>query len=54
MALRNADTQDDEAGLAREAAELLQRLIRLDTVNPPGHERAAQEGLAAAALGRRL
>jgi len=31
----------------REAVELLQRLIRLDTVNPPGHERPAQEVLAA-------
>jgi acetylornithine deacetylase/succinyl-diaminopimelate desuccinylase-like protein len=26
--------------------ELLQRLIRFDTVNPPGNERAAQEYLA--------
>ena len=32
-----------EAG--REAIELLQRLIRFDTVNPPGNERAAQEYL---------
>ena len=29
------------------AAELLQELIRFDTVNPPGNERAAQEHLAA-------
>ena len=28
------------------ATELLQRLIRFDTVNPPGNERAAQEHLA--------
>jgi acetylornithine deacetylase/succinyl-diaminopimelate desuccinylase-like protein len=32
---------------AAEAAELLQRLIRFDTVNPPGNERAAQEYLSA-------
>ena len=31
----------------REATELLQSLIRFDTVNPPGNERAAQEHLAA-------
>jgi acetylornithine deacetylase/succinyl-diaminopimelate desuccinylase-like protein len=31
----------------REAVELLQRLIRFNTVNPPGNERAAQEHLAA-------
>lgn len=29
-----------------EATELLQRLIRYDTVNPPGNERPAQEALA--------
>lgn len=29
------------------ATELLQRLIRFDTVNPPGNERAAQEHVAA-------
>ncbi|MBA3746110.1 MAG: M20/M25/M40 family metallo-hydrolase [Solirubrobacterales bacterium] len=34
-------------GLAQEATELLQRLIRTNTVNPPGAERAAQELLAA-------
>jgi len=32
--------------LQDEAVELLQRLIRFDTVNPPGNERAAQEYLA--------
>jgi acetylornithine deacetylase/succinyl-diaminopimelate desuccinylase-like protein len=46
MAPRNANVQDGEAGLAREAAELLQDLVRLDTVNPPGGEREAQEALA--------
>jgi len=30
---------------AAQASELLQRLIRFDTVNPPGNERAAQEYL---------
>ena len=34
-------------GLAQEATSLLQRLIRHDTVNPPGNERAAQEMLQA-------
>jgi acetylornithine deacetylase/succinyl-diaminopimelate desuccinylase-like protein len=33
--------------LAGEATELLQALVRFDTVNPPGNERAAQEYLAA-------
>lgn len=33
--------------LQQETTELLQRLIRANTVNPPGDERAAQEGLAA-------
>lgn len=32
--------------LAAEATELLQHLIRFDTVNPPGNERAAQEYLS--------
>ena len=32
--------------LAAEATELLQALIRFDTVNPPGNERAAQEYLS--------
>ena len=31
--------------LAHEATELLQRLIRFNTVNPPGNERPAQEML---------
>jgi acetylornithine deacetylase/succinyl-diaminopimelate desuccinylase-like protein len=34
------------AALAAEAQELLSRLIRFNTVNPPGDERAAQEYLA--------
>src|SRR5919197_2767299 len=33
--------------LERETTELLQRLVRANTVNPPGNERAAQEYLAA-------
>ena len=33
--------------LAHEATELLQRLIRFNTVNPPGNERPAQEMLRA-------
>jgi acetylornithine deacetylase/succinyl-diaminopimelate desuccinylase-like protein len=32
--------------LERETTELLQRLVRFNTVNPPGNERAAQEHLA--------
>jgi acetylornithine deacetylase/succinyl-diaminopimelate desuccinylase-like protein len=35
------------AGLGAEAVRLLQRLIQVDTVNPPGNERALQEELAA-------
>jgi acetylornithine deacetylase/succinyl-diaminopimelate desuccinylase-like protein len=35
------------AGLGGSAVELLQRLIRANTVNPPGNERALQEELAA-------
>ncbi len=35
----------DAAVLERDATELLQRLIRFDTVNPPGNEQAAQEFL---------
>ena len=35
------------ADLQQDTTELLQRLIRCNTVNPPGHERVAQEGLAA-------
>ena len=34
------------ADLQQEATELLQRLIRCNTVNPPGNERVLQEGLA--------
>jgi acetylornithine deacetylase/succinyl-diaminopimelate desuccinylase-like protein len=37
-------TQED---LAAESTQLLQELIRFNTVNPPGNERAAQEYLAA-------
>src|SRR3982751_2209197 len=32
--------------LERETTELLRRLVRFDTVNPPGNERPAQELLA--------
>ncbi len=35
------------ADLQQDTTELLQRLIRCNTVNPPGNERVAQEGLAA-------
>jgi len=35
------------ADLQHETTELLQRLVRFDTVNPPGNERACQEFLAA-------
>jgi acetylornithine deacetylase/succinyl-diaminopimelate desuccinylase-like protein len=35
------------ADLERETTELLQRLVRVNTVNPPGNERPAQELLAA-------
>jgi len=35
------------ADLQQETTELLQRLIRCNTVNPPGNERVLQEGLAA-------
>jgi acetylornithine deacetylase/succinyl-diaminopimelate desuccinylase-like protein len=35
----------DRAQLERRTTELLQRLIRFDTVNPPGNEQAAQESL---------
>ncbi len=35
----------DAADLERRTTELLQRLIRFDTVNPPGNEQAAQEFL---------
>ncbi|HXR14367.1 MAG TPA: peptidase M20, partial [Solirubrobacteraceae bacterium] len=33
--------------LRSESVELLSQLIRFNTVNPPGNERAAQEHLAA-------
>jgi acetylornithine deacetylase/succinyl-diaminopimelate desuccinylase-like protein len=33
--------------LQQETTALLQRLIRFNTVNPPGNERPAQESLAA-------
>lgn len=33
--------------LQHEATQLLQRLVRLNTVNPPGNERPAQEFLKA-------
>ncbi len=36
----------EAADLERRTTELLQRLIRFDTVNPPGNEQAAQEYLA--------
>jgi acetylornithine deacetylase/succinyl-diaminopimelate desuccinylase-like protein len=35
----------DRAGLERRTTQLLQRLIRFNTVNPPGNERAVQEHL---------
>jgi acetylornithine deacetylase/succinyl-diaminopimelate desuccinylase-like protein len=38
----NVETDD----LERDATQILQRLIRFDTVNPPGNERALQEYLA--------
>jgi acetylornithine deacetylase/succinyl-diaminopimelate desuccinylase-like protein len=37
----------DDAGLAADVTKLLQSLIRFDTVNPPGNERAAIEHLRA-------
>ena len=35
-----------DADLERETTDLLARLIRFNTVNPPGNERAAQQFLA--------
>ena len=35
----------ERADLERRTTELLQRLIRFNTVNPPGNEQAAQEFL---------
>jgi acetylornithine deacetylase/succinyl-diaminopimelate desuccinylase-like protein len=40
-----ADATEPQSGLAADATELLRRLIRFDTVNPPGAERAAVEHL---------
>ncbi len=37
----------EQNGLVQDSIELLQSLIRFNTVNPPGNERAAQEYLAA-------
>jgi len=48
VAAVGADTGTEVGG---EAIELLQRLIRIDTANPPGNERAAQELLADALAG---
>src|ERR1700684_1097978 len=39
-------SQPQDGGAGAEAEELLARLIRFNTVNPPGNERAAQEYLA--------
>ena len=36
----------EESGLGREAVDLLSRLIRINTVNPPGNEGPAQELIA--------
>jgi acetylornithine deacetylase/succinyl-diaminopimelate desuccinylase-like protein len=44
---RSATAIEADPGLGAEAVELLQRLIRIDTTNPPGNEREAQELLAA-------
>ena len=44
---RSADQRMSAESPAREAQELLRALIRFNTVNPPGSERAAQEYLAA-------
>ena len=41
----------EAADLERRATELLQQLIRFNTVNPPGAEQAAQEHLAAVLTG---
>lgn len=46
-ASRAAMIHDQRMTLAHDAVTLLQRLIRLDTVNPPGNERPAQELLRA-------
>ena len=39
------DGAESPMALADDATSLLQRLIRLNTVNPPGNERPAQEML---------
>jgi acetylornithine deacetylase/succinyl-diaminopimelate desuccinylase-like protein len=44
---RSATAIEADPGLGAEAVDLLQRLIRIDTTNPPGNEREAQELLAA-------
>ncbi len=41
-----ASGPERENGLHEDATELLRQLLRFDTVNPPGNERAAQEHLA--------
>jgi acetylornithine deacetylase/succinyl-diaminopimelate desuccinylase-like protein len=47
MSASRSETEQSEVSQpATEAEELLARLIRFDTVNPPGNERAAQEYLA--------
>src|SRR5882757_4230345 len=43
--MAEAATAAVPTGLGPEAVGLLQRLIRFDTVNPPGNEREAQEVL---------
>ena len=44
---RTAAAIEADPGLGAEAVDLLQRLIRFNTTNPPGNEREAQEMLAA-------
>jgi acetylornithine deacetylase/succinyl-diaminopimelate desuccinylase-like protein len=43
---RSATAIEAASGLGGEAVDLLRRLIRIDTANPPGNEREAQELLA--------
>ena len=43
MGLHILDRVPDRAQLESRTTELLQRLIRFNTVNPPGNEQAAQE-----------
>ena len=40
------------AALQQETADVLARLIRFNTVNPPGNERECQEWLAATTCAR--